>query len=29
MIVWLTPSIIDGLASGICTFDSVWRGVDP
>ena len=29
MIVWLTPSMIDGLASGICTFDSVWRWCRP
>ena len=29
MIVWLTPSMIDGFAMGSCTFRSVWRGVEP
>ena len=29
MIVWFTPSMIDGFASGICTFRSVWRAVEP
>ncbi len=29
MIVWLTPTMMDGRATGSCTFDSSWRGVDP
>ncbi|MEZ4584064.1 MAG: hypothetical protein R3A10_20915 [Caldilineaceae bacterium] len=29
MIVWLTPIMIDGWASGSCTLKSVWRGVAP
>ncbi len=29
MIVWLTPSIIEGFASGSCTFASFCRDVDP
>ncbi len=29
MIVWFTPSMIDGFASGTCTSRSFWRIVDP
>ncbi len=29
MIVWLTPAMIVGMASGICTLKSVCRAVEP
>ncbi len=29
MMVWLTPSMISGSASGSCTFHRIWRGVQP
>ena len=29
MIVWFTPSMIEGIACGICTFASICSGVAP
>ncbi len=29
MMVWFTPAMIEGIAPGICTFSSNWRGVQP